>query len=674
VEKRQNFIEVMFNDTMKKQGLMGRVKDRIKDSFIYQEGARAGRILKYSKSHMASVVGGVSLIGYLGLSLSGCGDGPTELPIDSPPTSGVLNLDRTSGEAPFETGVRYFCTDDKGIKNYKLMKDGAVIYSGQNPIDTSLTFSEPGNYSLRANCTDTGGQTASSSTVPVQVQAQPLKKIYQTFERVNDADLVRSVTLENIPQATLKTLRNGNALESRIISSPYADTLRNALKGDYMSVVEAAEVVPDTATANVPDYIPTAPDVGGLNPEMNEGDSAVVYLSRAVDRNNEDNPVRYLSVISTDGKTQPYLLPAPNDSVAVIKTSQGATGPFQIELMYGDGQTGTVTVGGQIHDLLDVEGILEDNEQHQRQPGVVRVYNASDSTLLGEIAVSGTGEFNQTLEQRVADLSGDIFIQARRFPNGDTTAAPTSYIRTIKVPAQDQRGLLMRVVPNGVYVQEDFKQFMRELAGSIPNTRFDFLGEYIPDFQGLQGIEILPENPFGTQYGTFTPEQRANIKSKILNPNDISGIIGNYLIDSAKVWEDDQGNYTLFGNPDDSTDKIIPNEGWIIVSPKTNMSAAGLAQYLNYGRLIKGGVIYMSGGGSNAVISHEFGHMFLGTGHPTVFGSDQTVMNASADRLNMGSADKKAGWIIYEPTFMILESGLYHVDGLENILALNWIK
>ncbi len=622
--------------------------------------------------------------GALGLGAligSACGDNLTEPEIDKKPQSTIEYIWPPTGMAPHSVNVRYSCTDDKGIKEYALTKGSEVVYRGQNPIDTTLVFADAGDYGVKTDCIDTGNQTTSySAMIQVSQPPQPTRSFSQSATLENFIDIKYGATKENIDSAKVRVLRDSTPIDSFMVrTSPYTKTLASNPVGKYdfnaIWKTVAGKDTSVTISINVPLYAPDAPDLSGVRPRMNEGDSVVAHVKRAISKNKEKNPVKYTSVRSLDGKTNPSIGNFPNDTIVNIRAVPDSVGEYQIELGFGDGQTGTVRFGGSIDDLLDVEVFLEDNEQHQRWSGVARVYKAADSTKLGEIIIGSDGRGSKRLEQRIADLTGDILVQAQRFPNGDTTASPTSYVRTVKLPVKDQRGLLLRVVPCAPYCadREKFKQFMLELAGNPPDTRFDFKGEYIPGFSGYKGIVILSENPFGLQYGTFTFDQQTNIRNKILDPNDISEIIGDYIINPDSVLIGNYGHFTL----DSTQQKIIPNSGWIIVSPKTNMKENGLTERFRTGRsLVSRGVIYLKLGAGDGTISHEFGHMFIGGGHPTIFGPDQTIMNSSTTLSTPGPADKKAGKIVYEPTFMVVlpEFGFPSVDDLENILGLRLIN
>jgi hypothetical protein len=244
---------------------------------------------------------------------------------------------------------------------------------------------------------------------------------------------------------------------------------------------------------------------------------------------------------------------------------------------------------------------------------------------------------------------------------------------------------LVRAVPYAPYEDNPgiFRQFMTELAGDQPNTRFDFDGEYLsglPGFEnyiGLIGIEILSENPFGAENGTFTPEQQELMKITILDSNDISGIIGNYSISEEQVSlvNGSEGHFDFYEYHIDPKGKVVANPGWIIMVPYKNMIYTGLAEPRTAGKLVYGGTIYLQPtvSGNGTVISHEFGHMFIGSGHPVSMLANQSIMVSGTTLSTTGPADKKAGQLIYEQTYMTFPPLIYpRVDNLYNILGLGF--
>ena len=179
---------------------------------------------------------------------------------------------------------------------------------------------------------------------------EPIQRLSQITQLQNYIDISYRANLENVSQATRKTMYNGNLVETKMISVPsYPETLTNKPKGDYCFILEAPGVTPDTSCVVVPNYQSETPDLNQLNLNLNERDSLVVNLKRPTDKNLEDNPVRYLSATSSDGKTTPSIGNFPNDSVLKIK-AVGTPGSYQVELSR-EGSLEKILLQGQIMQL-----------------------------------------------------------------------------------------------------------------------------------------------------------------------------------------------------------------------------------------------------------------------------------------------------------------------------------
>src|SRR3989344_7221689 len=179
---------------------------------------------------------------------------------------------------------------------------------------------------------------------------EPIQRLSQITQLQNYIDISYRANLENVSQATRKTMYNGNLVETKMISVPsYPETLTNKPKGDYCFILEAPGVTPDTSCVVVPNYQSETPDLNQLNLNLNERDSLVVNLKRPTDKNLEDNPVRYLSATSSDGKTTPSIGNFPNDSVLKIKAT-GTPGNYQVELAR-EGSLEKILLQGQIIQL-----------------------------------------------------------------------------------------------------------------------------------------------------------------------------------------------------------------------------------------------------------------------------------------------------------------------------------
>ena len=79
-------------------------------------------------------------------------------------------------------------------------------------------------------------------------------------------------------------------------------------------------------------------------------------------------------------------------------------------------------------DYIDISGRLEDNETDTGQQGVIRFYDATDETFLGECQTDSDGNFSITIDKLVEELPEGVIVQAR-------IGSPenyTSYVRTVK--------------------------------------------------------------------------------------------------------------------------------------------------------------------------------------------------------------------------------------------------
>jgi hypothetical protein len=637
--------------------------------------------------------------------LASCKESPVEPLRNSPPNS-TLEVSPLSGVSPLEVRIRGRATDPDGIEDiasYKTVIRNSVnsdsLVFTKNPMDTTLTLTTPSGiektvYNIKSRAVDKKGAENSKET-NVEVY-HPLPSVSQKATLQDRVNIKYEATIKNLNEAHLDVSKNGSAILSRTIKDPgYSEIFSysgdtSITKGNYDFVLKwktlAGKDTSNTTSMSIPNYYPDL-DFSGLQAEMDEGGEVILDLESLLenaDTNPEDNPVPLISATSLDGKTSESI----NGKIINVKSLVDKVGDYKVAIQIGSdaGEKNTRTLNGVIYDLLDIEGFLEDNEQHLRQPGIVRVYDGEidiatgKNRRLGEINVNSLGEFSSRFNYRVKDLVDSLLISGRKIENG----IERSYVRTIKLPRADQRGLTLRVVPydglaeNGISVG-DFKKSMLELFPRGVPTRFDFDGEFIkdiPGFRGLEGIEILSHDPRGTQYGVFTPEEQNRIKNKILDQSDINGIIGNYRIKPEQILIGNRGNFTL-----DSTQQvysIIPKQGWIIFAPNSVMPVAGFADKGKLGKLVSRGTIYVAPDAlfNMGVFSHEAGHMFLGDGHITSINPDKSIMNVSTGLSTIsttGPADKKAGKMIYEPTFMVFpQTGYPHVDNLENLLGLKW--
>jgi uncharacterized membrane protein len=424
--------------------------------------------------------------------------------------------------------------------------------------------------------------------------------------------------------------------------------------------IDAVVVSPESATVVVGDTVRFSASVTGANP---------------------DHRVQWRAVLGSVDSTGLYR--APNAGGYDTVTAASAVDAARVAAVAVTVQA-LVAFAGQLQDLdhVGIQGTLVAYEV-QGTDTVRLVTRSSDS--LGFNRTDSRGNFGFRIARSPSQV-GDLVLMARQ----GTPEDYQGYVRTIHIPARDSGGIVIRAVPYPPGITPtDFAGFMFQLTQADsafwpPRIRFDLRGEYVSNREGLKRIRILDHGYFGDSTSTFTVAQQNNMRSKILDPTDISGIIGNYAIDSTKiVFGNDTTDYGVRWI--DSSDpafallgswSIAPKLGVIVVAPKTDRYWSGLAVPVKTGAsLVTGGTVYMKGGGSNGLISHEFAHLFLGLGHNTILDLSQTVMRISGNTLTTtGPADKAAGRLIYEPTFMTVLPwfGFWSVDLLGHVLGLDF--
>ncbi len=631
--------------------------------------------------YMGLTAGTLSLASYLG---SSCSEGPTQPKINYPPVAS-LSVSPLSGVAPMADTVKYSCTDkDNDLQTTQLYMNGNPI-SASTSLDTVLTLSQ--NSSFKAKCIDTQGNTDSIGPISVQV-LQP--SISQTATLSDSTGILYNANLTNVSQATRQMLRNDSLIKTDTITGPtFSQTFSNQKKGDYSFVLRTNNplVNPNTTKVSVPNYLPTV-NLSGVQASFNEGDSISAALPKPTDKNPEDNPVPYSFAKSLDGKVTASIV---NDTLKVRSVGD-STGIYKIMIGFGtqEGGIDSSVVSDTIYDLPDISGELQSNETQSGIQGTLRAYTISgtypnaDTTAIpaftsdsaGDILTDSSGNFSFRLTKRSSDLT-DILLQARQGKPGDYQG----YVRSILLSAKDTNNLLIRAVPYPSFTSPDsFVTFMHMLSDSLlnlgfPNTRFDFTGQY--NGIGLQGIEILQSFA-----GNLLGPQQDSIKKMILDTSNISGIIGQYKIDSNKIILGNKGHYNIDSNAVINGQKftrVIPNRGWIIVVPDSNILTqfgyTGMTDDFGIGTEY-GAVVYLAPEKSdslyfyNGVVAFEFGHVFTGGGEPVMF-PDYNIMDPSSKLQEEGPANKKAGKLIYELTFMILTPSP-HVDYFSNTLSMNF--
>ncbi|GAB4377618.1 MAG: hypothetical protein Kow0042_25640 [Calditrichia bacterium] len=567
-----------------------------------------------------------------------------------------------------------------------------------NSYELKVKALKPGNSGINFKAgSEEGGFV--NKYVNVMINQLPQTEINQTATLENLVDIKYKAVFKNTNQAKLNILKNNQQIISKTISPNVNDSTYTELftysthgqqitKGVYDFVANFKTAYgKDTSSVvslEIPEY-PLNVSLSNLPTEMDEEDTIDIDLESRIKNsavNPEDNPVTLEGAVSNDGKTEVstngYIL----EIIALGDNTENYS--IGIELEKAQGTTENKTISGYIHDLPRIQGVLKSNEPPQEGVlGTLRAYTL-DGTLLqtktsdihGNNFTDSQGNFDFKIKKRSSQLQ-DIAIHARQGTLGNYQG----WVRLKKIPGQDINNLIIKAVPYAPYENnpQEFYQFMTELCSEASNTRFDLDGSILhglpgfEDFQGLERIRVL-EHDY-TSAGTYTQNQFNIIKNKIIDPNDISGMIGNFTIDP---------NIIVFGNDSTFTDysvdttrgfyNIIPEKGVIVTVPRVDFYYAGLADPSKAGTIVYGGVIYIDPNLFDwyfkSTISHEFGHFFIGDHTFSLYG--QSVMAVNPNPINTaGPADKKAGWIIYTPEYIrdFSHLGLYpRIEFLPNLM------
>jgi hypothetical protein len=669
-----------------------------------------------------------------------------EPPENYPPTV-YISVDPASGEVPLSCRIQVWGEDPDGIDDivsYSLeipLLD--VNNSSPAPIDTILTFAEAGDFTVWGTVVD-GGDLTDLTSVDVIVSPVPEPSVSQTAELQNFTEISYQATLENLDEADLVVRRDGVTVFQTAITAPdYARLFTyqensQIIKGNYQFTLSwdepASKEKPaskniltrlgkklrsiisprrsrdnsDIINLEIPNYLPEQNN-SGLPTQIDEGHQTILNLEdRLSDKNPEDNPVLLRNAESIDGEIQ-VNVDGYNITVHSIQDiSQNEN--YQVETEFGS-QTGginTSTITGTIFDLLRVHGFLEDTEMHSRNQGIIKVYDWHGQynnqmtheffTLLGEINVDASGEFNQRLEHRVSNLQDYIFIQGRMV--NPSTGEPESYLRRFKFPKGDISNLLIRVVPyEGLFplsqnsiTPEDFRRHVGEVSSQaahdnpIPNPlnrdnlvkKWDF-GEDPNALQSFAEVIISKANP--DTLGFFNQQTAESMRTRILDPNAVGSLF------AGKITNPNQVSIV-----EDYGPMILPDDlGKIIIYPEQNSPYCGKAyfgnadsdSYLDYGRILlktnNDGTLFLSDG---LILSHEMGHVSGLHGHAWTLSTPLTVMRAS---LGGGFppdpriADKKLGRLLYEDTYLQgtgtcigFNDDIYQLI-TNDIITLNWL-
>lgn len=421
-------------------------------------------------------------------------------------------------------------------------------------------------------------------------------------------------------------------------------------------------------------YDPTV-DLSSLDADLNEEQEKIINLPDPYDPNPEDNPVSYTNASSLDGKVDVVL----NENQLTITGNEDLIGIYQVKLELENkfGEKGEAILQGEIFNLIDISGRLEDNETDSPQRGIIKIFDASDtSSPLEEIVMSSPGDFG--LIQLTQPVS-EAILQAVIIDGGENY---TSYVRSVILDGnQDYLNIdpvyPLRVVPHptedltgdGLVNQEDIEGF-REHMKDINFAPYHGLLKY--DLDNFTGIEIMRYHHSGSQYGFFEETIQDTIKNKILDEQDIAGYFEGQVIENGgekelyvkgkkiKIQVDTthpplEPHYSPGGG-----DLITPELGWIVVEPDDDPAEwydneAGWAKRYNIAgvaRQCDAGLIKMITGAYAFIICHEFGHIPTSRYHARTLPPSSTIMLYEGNiRGTPGPADLKAAPLVHDDTY-----------------------
>ena len=314
-----------------------------------------------------------------------------------------------------------------------------------------------------------------------------------------------------------------------------------------------------------------------------------------------------------------------------------------------------------------IEGRLEDSETDRGHAGEIRAYvkEPEGYVLLDRADTDGGGNFALSF----GSFSQFIWIKAR-LKDG---AADASYVRTIVLPNESRSDLVVRAVPytglNGTTVEtaisvEQFREFIVEITG---------VGIYPWRESHPIGVEVLhefaPPRPFPwAAPGSFSQDEMVRLE-RILSDDGVMTLFGgrdvHIQFDDAST--PDSAKHYHYG-----FDRLLPDEGWIIIYPagvRRNMPLGnGFPVYSAGGYSIGGHVILrISGTGISDdyltfLVSHELGHVIYAARgvwphHTRTLTISQSIMShigpigRVSECLTPCLADRKAIAIAYEETF-----------------------
>jgi len=398
------------------------------------------------------------------------------------PTVSKFNVFPLSGIAPFESTIEFDCDDVNGkndLIRYMILSEKDTITISNLPIEGKFIFNSDSR--IHGECFDAHGSRALSGAVlidafsPSLIQFVSLENFvdinYQSSQR--DTEFSVRQTFHNDSLVTQDTLRQES----------FSETLESKFKGIWRFILGARGVKSDTASVEVPSYLPRFPNFNSLDFVLPVGSSLTLTLDKPTDQNPEDKP-QYLSVISLDGKTNPSL----SGNALKIDYVDGE-GIYQLELEIGSQGEGVVK--------KVIEGIIPFSPPPSGEGGPIAFWSDRD-TSEGEIySVNENGKSVRRLTSNnrgdydpswAPDRSQIAFTSNREDVNGDGVGDLAGFVMNA------DGGGVRRVTPN--------LQVARQLEFSPDGGRIAFAYQD----GGKAGIGVIDSNGSG-----FTRVTEANV-------------------------------------------------------------------------------------------------------------------------------------------------------------------
>jgi hypothetical protein len=280
-----------------------------------------------------------------------------------------ISAEPTQGEAPFESRIKVDGTDKDGIEDIKKyflsIESLGFDVMKSSPIDTSIVFSNHGEYKVRGIVED-GKGARDTLEVLVSVSKKPEPSVNQSVSLKDFVNIDYNVNFENTSGVELEIIKDGEKILSKSISNSghselfdyYSDN--NFTKGFYEFVAkfknENGKDTSVVSTVEIPNYHPEV-DWSGLDIDLDESSSIIISLPVPTDKNPEDNPVSYIPESFRADRARhlsPFFEFNAENNELEIKADQTYSGPYNLMAWFGsdEGWKRLVQKQGIINEVL----------------------------------------------------------------------------------------------------------------------------------------------------------------------------------------------------------------------------------------------------------------------------------------------------------------------------------